>query len=177
MWKLLIWWWQLSERNIHIKLENPTLGWHIKLAQSQKDYLFQKRWCCVARTIFLFPKPGSNTRSIKVKTFSMAFQYGLCYTGSRLLLCVFYPGAGWNFLLLYPEGFLQRGDAVSGFWCAGHSFEGFCLVLLERAKQDFHFAPFTKILTVFSVWRYNLCFRQKIVLLTRELINLFWYCL
>lgn len=107
----------------------------------------------------------------------MAFQYGLCYIGSRLLLFVFYPGAGWNFLLLYPEGFLQRGDAVSGFWCAGHSFEGFCLVLLERAKQDFHFTPFTKILTVFSVWRYNLCIRQKIVLLTRELINLFWYCL
>lgn len=115
---------------MHVKLENPGLDGSIKLARSQKDSLFQKCWCCVARIIFVFPKPGSNTRSIKVKTFSMAFQYGLCYIGSRILQYVSCPGGGGGISSFCSQrGFSSR---VMKFQAAGgqvtllRDFSWFC---------------------------------------------------
>lgn len=105
--KLLIWWWQLSERNMHVKLEIHVLVWYIKLAWSQNDSLFQKYWSCVARIMFLFPEPGRNTRSIKVKMFSMAFWYGLCYTGRRFCCVCFTLGQG-EISFCSQRGFCSR---------------------------------------------------------------------
>lgn len=109
----------------------------VELAWSQKYSLFQKRWCCVARIIFLFPEPGGNTRSIKVRCFPWQFAM-VCGTLAAGVCCVFFTLGQGGISLWSQRGF-------SAGWCRFRSqvfrslFRGILLGFVGKSKARFSF--------------------------------------